>query len=169
MTPCHHLPRPVAALLAGAVAIMVNILLLDAADLVPVETAHGGLLRLLSRVTGITLHGDGARTVFHAAVGIAMTLFYALVVEPKLSGPAWRRGLVCALPVWVVNAAIVLPLAGQGFAGSRTLSGLGMIWFAVAHTVFFVLQAVFYARLMRAGCLGRHGSWRNGASASPSV
>ena len=37
-----------AALIAGAVAIVLNTLALKAADLVHLETAHGGLLRLLT-------------------------------------------------------------------------------------------------------------------------
>jgi hypothetical protein len=41
-----------AALLAGAIAIALNSAALSAADMVPVATAHGGLLRLLINLTG---------------------------------------------------------------------------------------------------------------------
>ncbi|HEY2533335.1 MAG TPA: hypothetical protein VGJ20_36290, partial [Xanthobacteraceae bacterium] len=41
------MPRTLAALLAGAVAIALNIAALAAADLVPLATARGGLLHLL--------------------------------------------------------------------------------------------------------------------------
>lgn len=43
----NPVPRTLAALLAGAVAIALNTAALAAADLVPLATAHGGLLRLL--------------------------------------------------------------------------------------------------------------------------
>jgi hypothetical protein len=35
----------------------------------------------------------------------------------------------------------------EGFAGSRHLTLAGMVWFAAAHTLFFVVLAVLYARL----------------------
>ncbi|MYN29308.1 hypothetical protein GTP69_23185 [Duganella sp. CY42W] len=43
-------PRLAVALHAGAVAITINMPLLKAADLVAVQTAHGGLLRVISRL-----------------------------------------------------------------------------------------------------------------------
>jgi hypothetical protein len=51
--------------------------------------------------------------------------------------------------VWLLNAAVVLPLTGEGLAGSVHLSLAGMTWFAAAHTVFFVLLAVLYQRPAR--------------------
>jgi hypothetical protein len=41
----------------------------------------------------------------------------------------------------------VLPRIGQGFAGSRVLTARGMRVFAGAHTVFFVLNALLFARM----------------------
>jgi hypothetical protein len=57
--------------------------------------------------------------------------------------------VVFALLVWLANAFIVLPLIGEDIAGSRYLSAAGMIYFAAAHTVFFVLLALFYAHFTR--------------------
>jgi hypothetical protein len=37
----------------------------------------------------------------------------------------------------------------EGIAGSRSLSLAGMIYFAVAHTVFFVLLAALYNYVTR--------------------
>jgi len=145
--------RAAAALLAGAVAIVLNTGALAAADLVPLATAQGGLLRFLGMLTGGAVAvpaGAMFQTGFHIAVGLAMALFYAFALEPVLRGPSWQRGLIYALAVWLANAAIVLPATGEGFAGSRHLSLAGMTWFAAAHTLFFVVLAVLYARL-RAG------------------
>jgi hypothetical protein len=48
MNPDHRrFNRFGAALLAGSVAIILNTLALNAADLFGLETAHGGLLRLI--------------------------------------------------------------------------------------------------------------------------
>ena len=148
------MPRTLAALLAGAVAIALNIVVLAAADLVPLATARGGLLRLLMMLTGDALPippGNAIQTAFHAVIGLAMALFYAWVLEPILRAPSWLRGLIYAVAVWLANAAVVLPATGEGFAGSRYLTLAGMIWFAVAHTLFFIVLAVLYGRFR-----GRH-------------
>lgn len=139
--------RIFAALIAGTIAIALNSLLLRAADLIPLATAHGGLLRLLQTITGIHVTATAAfRWEFHAAVGLAMAVFYAFVVEPNLPGSPIVKGILYALAVWTLNAAVVLPVTGEGFAGSRDLTLAGMAWFAAAHTAFFVALAVLYAR-----------------------
>jgi hypothetical protein len=66
------MPRTLAALLAGAVAIALNIGALAAADLVPLATAHGGLLRLLVVLPGDALPipaGSAFQAGFHIVVG----------------------------------------------------------------------------------------------------
>lgn len=148
------MPRPLAALLAGTVAITLNIATLAAADLVPLATAHGGLFRLLVMLSDNRVPipvSSAFQTGFHFVVGLAMALFYALILEPTLRGPSWLSGLIFAAAVWLANAAIVLPATGEGFAGSRHLTLTGMVWFAAAHTLFFVVLAVLYERLR-----GRH-------------
>jgi len=44
---------------------------------------------------------------------------------------------------------VVLPAIGEGLAGTRRLTLAGMVWFAAAHTLFFVVFAVLYARWRR--------------------
>ncbi|MHC1479162.1 hypothetical protein ACYJW8_02825 [Frateuria aurantia] len=150
--PKHRFTRPFRpgiALAAGAIAITVNSALLNGADCLGLPTAHGGLLQLLLRwldgrpsppVNPLTALG------FHGLVGLGMALFYAAWLEPRRSAPAWQCGLYYAAVVWLLNAGAVLPLLGQGLAGSRVLRPAGIAAFAVAHTVFFVLLAVLYAR-----------------------
>ena len=85
------MPRTLAALLAGAVAVALNMAALAAADLVPLATAHGGLLRLLVMLSGGVLPipaSSSFQAGFHAVVGLAMALFYALVLEPVLRARA---------------------------------------------------------------------------------
>jgi hypothetical protein len=157
-----NMSRIFAALIAGAIAITLNSLLLRAADLISLATAHGGLLRLLQITTGIHLPATAAfRWEFHAAVGMAMAIVYAFVLEPSLPGASVMKGLLCAFAVWVLNAAVVLPLTGERFAGSRHLTLAGMAWFAAAHTAFFVCLALLYARFIgkapARGASGRQG------------
>ena len=74
------MPRTLAALIAGAVAIALNTAALAAADLVPLATARGGLLRLLVMLTGGALQipaGGAFQLGFHVVIGLAMALFYA--------------------------------------------------------------------------------------------
>ena len=155
--------RATATLLAGAIAIAINTVLLAAADWMPLVTARGGILKLLTTYFGQPLAhlgvgsawaglglpapgGTAFQLGFHVGVGLAMALLYGVVLEPALAGPAWRKGLVYGAAAWLANAAIVLPWLGEGFAGSRTLDLAGMAYFAAAHTVFFVLLAVLFAR-----------------------
>jgi hypothetical protein len=152
-----------AALLAGSIAIVANTLVLEAADLIPLVTARGGLLKLLKITLAGPLTGIGAaeiwaalplpaadshafKTGFHIFIGLLMALFYAYLLEPLLPGTALVKGLLYALLVWLANALIVLPWIGEGVAGSANLDAAGMIYFAFAHTVFFVLLALLYAR-----------------------
>jgi hypothetical protein len=144
------IPRACAALLAGAVAIALNIASLAAAKLVSLDTGSGGLLKLLVILIGgiVRVAPNGPfQAAFHFSIGLAMALFYAFVLEPLLPGPGWLRGFLYALAVWLVNALIVLPAIGAGFAGARRLTPAGMAWFAAAHTLFFVSQAILYTRL----------------------
>jgi hypothetical protein len=76
-----------------------------------------------------------------------MAVFYAFAVEPLLGGRAIFKGLVYAAVVWLLNAGLLLPLIDEGFAGRANLSLPGIVWFAVAHTLFFVILALLYRAL----------------------
>ena len=148
-------------LTAGLMAIVVNTGLLEAADRMHVVIGHGGLLEFLRRMIEWLADPDSApearrlvslpvfatpsfKIGFHVVVGLLMALFYTRVMEPLLLPQRlapWLKGSVYALLLWVANATIVLPALGQGFAGSQALSIGGMLYFAFAHTVFFLILA----------------------------
>ena len=86
------------------------------------------------------------RTGFHIAIGLGMALIYAWLVEPRWPGRVCSKALGCAAGVWLLNAGVILPLTGAGFAGHDRLDLAGMLWFAFAHTMFFLTTAVVYAR-----------------------
>lgn len=115
-----------AALVAGAVAITVNILVLDGFDAAGVVTARGGLRNLvrawlsgpLTRAgvdgawTPLGLPGPDAapfKTGFKVGVGLLMALAYALLLEPVLPGGRLRKGLLAAIPFWLLNTMAVRP------------------------------------------------------------
>lgn len=144
------IPRARAAVLAGAIAIALNMATLAAAKLISLDTGSGGLIKLLVILTGgvVSVPPSGPlQAAFHISVGLAMALFYAFVLQPLLPGPSWLRGLFYAVAVWLANALIVLPAIGEGLAGARRLTPAGMVWFAAAHTLFFISQAILYVRL----------------------
>jgi hypothetical protein len=145
--------RAAAALAAGTIAIVLNTLILDAARLVPLATGNGGLLRFLVMLTGGAFPAPAGavfQTAFHIGIGLAMALLYAFVLEPWMRVPSWLRGVLFATAVWLINALIVLPAIGEGIAGSRDLTLAGMIWFAGAHTLFFLVLAILFAQLRSA-------------------
>lgn len=145
------------AMLAGLIALAVNFLLLGLADRLGIVTARGGFQRLVKLWTGPVLRGLGVDRAwvalhlpdpggmvftngFKVAVGLVFAVIYVWI-RPLLPGGALEKGLVYALLVWLVNAAIVLPALGQGFAGINTLSAVGILAFAIAHTAFFLALA----------------------------
>lgn len=162
--------RLFAALLAGAIAILINTALLALADVIGITTSRGGLLRLVRDIAAKLASSTGSqdlwtaldpvtttgafKTGFHIFVGLLMALFYAYVLEPILPGRPWVKGLIYAGLVWLLNAFLVLPLLGEGIAGSALLGLGGIAGFALIHTVFFVLLAAIYANLP-----GRHSIW----------
>jgi len=152
------------SLTAGTVAIVLNILVLDAFDAAGIITARGGLQKLVRAWLSPPLVGSGIsdvwsflglpgpetpvfKTGFKVTVGLLMALAYALLFEPMLRGGFLRKGLVAAVPFWLLNACVVLPLLGEGIAGVRTLTAGGLLSYAVAHTLFFVVLAWAYDTL----------------------
>ena len=175
-----------AALLAGLIAILINTLLLHLADYIPLETARGGLLKLLKTSFGGALERsaigdlwnglglpkpDSAvfKSGFHIVVGLLMAVVYAFLFEPYVPGSAWVKGVLYALLAWLLNAFVLLPAIDEGIAGHHHLTFAGMAYYAVAHTVFFVLLAVLYVRFRHRPA--RRSSvtevCRPGASSSP--
>jgi hypothetical protein len=76
--------------------------------------------------------------------GWMMAIVYALVLEPKLPGHPFFKGVAYGTAIWFLNAFLVLPLASEGIAGSRHSSTVGLIVFAVAHMTFFVVLSMLY-------------------------
>ena len=148
--------RMLMGLCCGALAIDVNSAMLAGADFIGLRTAHGGLLRLLQLLAAVMPGSFGATFVratsgaafqfaFHIVVGLGMAVFYVVVVRGLHPRSPWVTALAYAGVLWVLNAAVVLPLIGEGFAGSHHLTLAGIIGYAIAHTVFFVVLAFLVA------------------------
>jgi hypothetical protein len=157
---------------AGAIATVVNSALLQAASLEGIDTAHGGLLRLtemsLERVAHLSLPttpGGHApllpifaywfQTVFHFATGLFMAELYVIVLEPKVPQGVWGKGVIYGTVVWLFNSFVVLPLIGEGVAGSGHLSLSGIFCFAIAHMAFFISLSIIVQYLFRNTSMNR--------------
>ena len=156
--------RVSAALLSGAVASGANMALLGTASAAGITTAHGGLLRLFEKTVRhlapllhlaaqtnqwsmLPVSSVWFQNGFHVITGLFMAIFYAYVLDQRLYGRPLVKGLLYGIAVWLFNAFVVLPLTGEGIAGSAHLNAIGMISFATAHMAFFEVLSVLY------GCL----------------
>lgn len=149
------------ALLAGSIAIAVNMLLLRWSAKAGLQTGQGSLSQLLVWLhTGRlmwqlpSIGGIPAtvwRPVFHVVVGLLLAVIYALFLEPRLRKvfTPLVSGLFYALGIWLLNAWIVLPLLGMGIAGESIVPAIGMLYFAFAHTAFFVILSILYAKFLQ--------------------
>jgi hypothetical protein len=99
-------------------------------------------------MNGPPISSKSFQTGFHLFVGLLMALFYAFVLEPFLPRRTAAKGWIYAIGVWLINASVVLPATGEGFAGSAHLTAAGILWYAASHTLFFLVLAYGFARLV---------------------
>jgi hypothetical protein len=145
-------------LIGGAAGLVANFILLGLADYLNIVTARGGFQRLTKIWLARPLVSSGVAATwsrlglpdpssalfvnsFKIGVGLVFALVY-VAIRPYLLGGPIVKGLVYAALVWLVNAALVLPLLGEGFAGINSLTWLGILAFAVAHTALFLVLAL---------------------------
>lgn len=150
--PCRRWTR---LLFAALAALTVNFALLALWDRLGIVTAHGGFQRLVKLWLAKPAGWSGIGRIWAASslpapdtpvfmagfkvlVGLGMALAYGLTV-PFVRAVWWAKALGWALLVWLVNAGVVLPLLGEGFAGAEGLAPAGIAAFAVAHTAFYLV------------------------------
>jgi len=59
----------------------------------------------------------------HFVAGIVWAVVYTGLVEPRLHGPGWRRGLIFAIVPWLFSLLVFLPLVGGGILGVALNAG----------------------------------------------
>lgn len=77
--------------------------------------------------------------------GLAWALVYGGVVERKMSGPGWFRGMLFSLGPWLLSLIVFFPAVGGGFLGSEVGAGpLPALGNLVLHLIYgAVLGGVF--------------------------
>lgn len=85
-------------------------------------------------------------------MGLALALVYGRFVEPALSGPGWRKGMLFALVPWVLSVVAFLPLMGGGPFGRDIGAGpLPILGNLILHLVYGGVLGGVYGIALEAG------------------
>lgn len=100
------------------------------------------------------------------AMGLILAVIYAYFVEPRLSGPGWRRGMQFALIPWLLSLLVFLPLVGGGFLGLGLGAGfLPILGNLVLHMVYGAVLGAVYDLTLDDGVEASEIEHRNSAKA----
>lgn len=87
-------------------------------------------------------------------MGLLWAMVYARFVEPVLSGPGWRKGMLFSLIPWLLSIIVFLPLLGAdiGFLGRGIDAGpLPVLGNSILHGVYGAVLGAIYAIALEAG------------------
>lgn len=88
----------------------------------------------------------GFGMVLNLAMGMVWAIIYARFVEPRLSGPGWRQGVLFALLPWLLSLVVFFPIAGAGMFGMDIGAGpLPVIGNLVVHLVYGAVLGTIFA------------------------
>jgi hypothetical protein len=103
-------------------------------------------------VAARTTDGVVVAIALNLLMGLLLALVYGRWVEPVLSGPGWRKGVIFALVPWLLSVVAVLPLLGGGFLGASIGAGpLPILGNLVLHLVYGAVLGSVYAIALEAG------------------
>jgi hypothetical protein len=82
------------------------------------ETLHTWLYNLThNRLIDASTANVYEAAALYLAGGLIWAVVYAVVAEPRLSGPGWRRGVLFSLVPGILSVVVFLPLVGAGMLG----------------------------------------------------
>jgi hypothetical protein len=142
------------AVLAGfAATILMTLALIPAYILAGIAAVEDGN-QLQRWFWGLT-HNDLTDGVFDIPIGaisvnllagLVWALVYAYVVEPRLKGPGWWRGIVFSIVPWILSLVVFFPAVGAGFLGMELDAGpLPVIGNLLLHVIFGATLGTVYA------------------------
>jgi hypothetical protein len=135
----------VLALLAGFVASVAMVLAFAVAFVAAIILSRVPVPLVATWFRGLTSNSliDIAQPNLYTATaiffvgGVIWALLYGVVFEPRLSGPAWKRGVQFALVAWLFSLLVFLPLVGGGFVGLGLGAGpLPIVGNLILHVVY---------------------------------
>jgi hypothetical protein len=142
------------SLLSGFVATIIMSVMIAGAYVVALALGQEGgnqLERWLwalshNPVTETTTDAIALAIALNLVMGMVWALVYAYAVEPRLSGPPWRKGILFALVPWVLSVVAFLPIMGGGFLGSSIDAGpLPVLGNLLLHLVYGATLGAVYA------------------------
>lgn len=84
--------------------------------------------------------------IIHFAFGLAWAVVYGAFFADRVSGPAWRRGLMFAAIPFVLSLVAFYPMIGAGVLGiDMGLGSIPLLASMVAHAVFGIVLGSIYA------------------------
>lgn len=113
-----------------------------------------------NKLTTVTQDSLYAAVALYLAFGMIWALLYVRLVEPLLSGPGWRKGLIFSLVPFVLSLIVFLPAVGVGPFGSALRAGpLPTIGNFLLHAVYGITLGASYSQTTQgAGALDHSDS-----------
>ncbi len=139
-----------AGLAATTVMSLVLVAIYEAAAMLG-RTASGEAARWLWALAHSSLVGSLAAMPLAAvalqlALGLVFATLYTGAIEPALSGPGWLRGVLFALPLWLLSVLLFLPLLRAGLLGLALGAGpVPALASLVAHLGYGATLGAVYA------------------------
>lgn len=79
-------------------------------------------------------------------MGIVWACIYGYFVEPRLSGPGWRKGMLFSLLPWLLSIIAFLPIMGGGIFGASLKAGpLPVIGNLILHLIYGAVLGSLYS------------------------
>lgn len=88
----------------------------------------------------------GLGMVLNLIVGVVWAMIYARFVEPPLSGPGWRQGVLFAVLPWLLSLVVFFPIMGAGLFGMSIGAGpLPVIGNLIIHLIYGAVLGTIFA------------------------
>lgn len=99
-------------------------------------------------------------------MGMVLALVYGAVVEPALSGPGWKKGILFSLVPFILSVVAFFPVMGGGFLGSEIDAGpLPVLGNLILHLVYGAVLGSVYGIALESGLDDTDAERANAAAA----
>ncbi|MGH2558256.1 MAG: DUF6789 family protein, partial [Thermomicrobiales bacterium] len=97
-------------------------------------------------VTDSTRDGIALAIALNLIMGLIWACVYGYLVEPRLDGPGWKKGILFSLVPWALSVIAFLPIMGGGFLGAGIDAGpLPVLGNLILHLVYGAVLGQLYA------------------------
>lgn len=89
-------------------------------------------------LTALSNGGVWVGMLAHACIGMMLALAYGKFAEPRLPGHGWSKGLLFAMPLWLLSVAAFMPLMGI------SITALNVGFSFLLHATYGLLLGVLF-------------------------